>query len=118
MSSFKTKINICNLEGKKCKEVELVVDTGARYSVISEDTLKELNIKKTGTQPFTLLDNRKIDRDIGNALFRFNGKERASPVIFGEKKDLNVLGAFTIESLDLRVNPVNERLEEEKLLML
>ncbi|HEV2491606.1 MAG TPA: hypothetical protein VG204_00885 [Terriglobia bacterium] len=39
-----------------------------------------------------------MKRSIGQVLFRLNGDEGASPVIFGEKGDSVLLGAVSLEA--------------------
>jgi len=45
-----------------------------------------------------------------NPLKKFEGIERAAPVLFGEKGDSLLLGAFTLEALGLTLYPFQRKL--------
>jgi predicted aspartyl protease len=63
-------------------------------------------------------NGERIERDVGVVVFRWNGSEGASEVVFGEKGDKPLLGALTLESLALKVNPRKGRLEPTELMLL
>lgn len=90
---------------KKSIEIELLVDSGAMYSLVPSPTLRKLGIKPTDRQSFILADGTEITRRFGAATFVINGKRRASPVIFGEKDDSPLLGVVTLESLGFALDP-------------
>ncbi|HEV2382988.1 MAG TPA: hypothetical protein VG206_24745, partial [Terriglobia bacterium] len=46
----------------------------------------------------------------GQALFRLNGDEGASPVIFGEEDDSVLLGSVSLEALGLILDPFKRQL--------
>ncbi len=51
-----------------------------------------------------------ITRRRGNALFFYQGKDGASPVVFGDAGDSTLLGAVTLEALGFVLDPVHRRL--------
>ena len=51
-----------------------------------------------------------IERRIGDAYFEYAGIGGAAPVIFGEKGDQNLLGATTLEALELVLDPFKREL--------
>jgi len=85
--------------------VELLVDSGALYSLIPSATLKKLGIKPNDKESFILADGTQITRRMGDAIFIIDGKRRASPVIFGEKDDSALLGVVTLEALGFALDP-------------
>lgn len=91
-------------------EGEFLVDSGATYTVVPEDVLKKLGIKPSGEERFSLADGRIVSRKVGSALYEFEGIERAAPVLFGEKGDSLLLGAFTLEALGLTLDPFQRKL--------
>jgi len=93
------------------KKIKFLVDSGVIYSCISKDILKNLGIKPHSKREFTLANGKKIEREIGDAIFEYNGRKASSPVIFGEKGDMNLLGVVTLEALGFIINPLNRRLE-------
>ena len=102
--------------GKK-KAVTFLVDSGAVYSVVPENILKSLGIAPTSEETFFLANGEEIRRKRGNALFFFDAKEGAAPVIFGQKGDASLLGVVTLESLGLALDPIHRRLLPLKLML-
>lgn len=93
-----------------------LVDSGAVFSVMPESILKKLGIKSTDKQRFSLANGEVIEKQVGNALFEYRGKLRSSPVVFGEK-DIFLLGAVTLESLGVIIDPINRELKPLPMLM-
>ena len=96
---------------KVLQEVEFLVDSGAIYSVVPSAVLRKLGIKPTGKQEFRLADGSTITRRKGIALFQYEDKIGGADVIFGEKGDHVLLGAFTLESLGLALDPLRRELK-------
>jgi len=90
--------------------LKFLVDSGALYSVVPESVLRRLAIKPTKTRRFILADGTEISRPLGEALFRLNGEQGTSPVIFGEKDDSVLLGSISLEVLGLTLDPFKREL--------
>lgn len=99
----------------KVYEGNFLVDSGATYTVVPEETLKKLGIKVAGEEEFSLADGRIIKRKVGNALYEYQGQERAAPILFGEKDDSLLLGTFTLEALGLTLDPLKRKLYKANL---
>jgi clan AA aspartic protease len=102
---------------KKVFEGKFLVDSGATYTVVPGAILKGLGIEPAGTEEFSLADGRHITRKVGNALYEYQGIERAAPVLFGEKGDSALLGVFTLEALGLTLDPLKRQLYKATLRM-
>ena len=98
-------------------ELELLVDTGAVYSVVPASLLESLGIARLERQTFTLADGTHVAYDIGEATFVLGGRRRTSPVVFAPEGVTPLLGAMTLESLSLMVNPVTRELLPMRLLL-
>jgi predicted aspartyl protease len=85
--------------------------------VIPDQVLKKLDIKPTDSQKFTLANGEVIEKKVGNALFEYRRKMRSSPVVFGEK-DIFLLGAVTLESLGVILDPINRELRPLPVLLM
>jgi clan AA aspartic protease len=96
---------------KVMRSVEFLIDSGAIYSVVPAAILKKLGIKPIAEQSFRLADGSKIVRKKGVALFKYKGQIGGADVIFGEKGDSTLLGAFTLESLGLALDPLKRELK-------
>lgn len=90
--------------------VELLVDSGAIYSVIPASTLRKLGIGPLSREEFILADGSKIVRRKGVALFRFGERIGGGDVIFGERGDSHLLGSLTLEALGLSLDPLKREL--------
>ncbi len=92
------------------KPVEFLVDSGAVYSVVPSTVLESLNIKPLSEETFRLADGSKIVRKKGIALFRYGERVGGADVIFGDEGDSSLLGALTLESLGLVLDPLKREL--------
>jgi len=114
----RVEIEISNIVLPRKKEkVEFLVDSGAIYSVVPAAVLRKLGIKPREKQEFRLANGDKIVRRKGSALFRYNGRTGVADVIFGEKGDATLLGAFTLESLGLALDPLKRELREMPMIL-
>lgn len=93
------------------KEIEFLVDSGAIYSVVPTNSLKKLGIKPLSEEEFRLANGETIIRKKGIALFKYGDKIGGADVIFGEKDDSTLLGAFTLEALGLCLDPLKRQLK-------
>lgn len=94
-----------------------LVDSGAIYSVVPATILKEIGIKPTHRQKFTLANGEVIEKGVGQAFFEYQKKVGSSPVIFGEK-GIFLLGAVTLESLGVILDPINRELKPLPMLLM
>lgn len=105
------KVKVANpAKPKAAAELEFLVDSGAAYSVVPARALRRLGIKVTSKRSFILADGTSVERKMGNAIFRLNGHEGASPVIFGEKDDSVLLGVVSLEALGMILDPFKREL--------
>ena len=98
-------------------ELELLVDTGALYSVVPASILDALAIERLGREDFTLADGTHVSYDVGEVRFMIEGRRRTSQVVFAPEGVTPLLGAFTLESLGLMVNPVTRELLPMRLFL-
>ncbi len=93
-----------------------MIDSGVVYSLVPSDFLKQLGIKSYKTVEFSLADGTTISRKVGDAYFEYKGVGGAASVIFGEKGDEPLLGATTLESIGLVLNPFTRVLYPMRML--
>ena len=96
---------------KVTEKIEFLIDSGAIYSVVPASVLKKLGIKPLAEQQFRLANGQKILRKKGIALFKYGKRVGGADVIFGQKGDSNLLGAFTLEALGLSLDPLRRELK-------
>ena len=93
------------------EKIDLLIDSGAIYSVVPIPILEKLGIKPLTEQQFRLADGTKIVRKKGGALFKYGDRIGVADVIFGEEGDHKLLGAFTLEALGLVLDPLKRELK-------
>jgi clan AA aspartic protease len=119
MGITKVKVNVLNpARPKKKATLEFLVDSGAAYSVAPRALLKKLGIRAESSESFFLANGEEIAREIGNALFEYRGRQRASPIIFGEEGDSNLLGVVTLEALGFVLDPLRRELKPMPMLLM
>ena len=97
--------------------VNFLIDSGAVYSLVPGPTLRKLGVRPHRQVDFTLADGTTIMRQVGDAYFELHGEGGASPVIFGEAGDKPLLGATTLESIGLVLDPFKRRLIPMRMLL-
>jgi len=93
------------------EEIEFLVDSGMKHSVVPTPILERLNIKPITTQEFILANGAKIVRKKGVGLFKYGERIGGADVIFGEDEDSVLLGTFTLEALGLVLDPLRRELK-------
>ena len=102
----------------KWRQLQVIADTGAIFSVFPRETLQELGIAPYREETFHLADGSEIDRQVGDVFLRINGKEHTVPIIFGLPTDTPILGVTALEILGFTVDPRTGKLEPTKMLLL
>jgi clan AA aspartic protease len=113
------KVAVRNIHKPKLEaEVDLLVDTGAIYTVLRRERLVGLGVEPRDKRRFKAADGRVIERDVGAVEVEIKGHGAYSIVVFGEGSDVEVLGVTTLEELGLQVDPVTGELKPLELLLL
>ena len=96
---------------EQSEQVEFLVDSGAVHSVAPSSLLERLGVTPLDEQEFRLADGTKVVRRKGVAIFRYGERIGGADVIFGEGGDSNLMGATTLESLGLVLDPLRRELK-------
>ena len=99
------------------EKLDFLIDSGAVYSVVPTPMLERLGIKPFAEQQFRLADGSKIVRKKGGALFKYEDSIGVADVIFGQEGDSVLLGAFTLESLGLVLDPLRRELRSLPMIL-
>jgi len=100
------KLKISNPSDKtKSRTVEFLVDSGALYSFVNKNILRDVGIKPEAVKEFVMANGEFVKRKIGIARYHYKRTTGGAPVVFAEPGDTNLLGATTLESLGLMLNP-------------
>ena len=117
MGIFSAHIRVASPQARtQSREIELIVDTGATLTKLSEDLLAELLIEPQFSLPALTSDNREVMRRIGLAWININGRSGTVPVAFGGRGEQVLLGATTLEILGFVVDPIEQKLIPRPLL--
>jgi clan AA aspartic protease len=104
-------------KSEKFADVEFLVDSGAVYSVVPGKILDELEIEPYKEVSFSLADGTSVKRKVSSGYFEFEGEGGPAPVVYGEEGDSALLGATTLESIGLVLNPFTRTLHPMRMLM-
>jgi predicted aspartyl protease len=104
-------------EPKRFIDVDMTVDSGAVYSVIPTAFLRRIGVRPYATETFVLADGSSVRRKIGAATFEIEGRQGPSPVVFGRRGDVALLGAVTLEATGLALDPLRRTLRPLKLMI-
>lgn len=104
MGTFYVDIGVGHPLGGDFLPVSALVDTGSTHSVIPESLLASLSLAPLERRTYRIADGSFIQRDVGEARFRIDNRERTCTVIFGSEGQY-LLGATTMEDFDLMVDP-------------
>ena len=97
--------------------LRLLVDTGALYSVLPIRAWQALKLRPRDRADFSLADGSVISRDVSDCQFALGGKTAPSPVVLGEGDEVGLLGAVTLESLGLMLNPLTREIRPMRLML-
>ena len=112
MGTFRTTIKIENpLNRGELRELpDTLVDTGAELTWAPRAVLEELGITRQKHVAFRTADGRAVYRDVGYAIVHAGGTETNDEAVFAEPGDMVLLGARSLEGLNLRVDPRSKQL--------
>jgi predicted aspartyl protease len=88
----------------------VVVDTGAELSWVPKEILESLGIERVKQIAFRQADGSRIERWIGFGILRAAGAMTTDEIVFGEPRDLVLLGARSLEGMNLKVDLIERRL--------
>ena len=110
MGTFTTSIEIGDPEGRRWQSVDVLVDTGATFTMLPRSLLEHLGVRPEDKVPFELVDGRSVEFDVGETTVRIGNRVRTTVVIFADNGVEPLLGAYTLEAFLLAVDTVNRRL--------
>ena len=113
MGTFYAKCKIENPVNRTRSVViaKMLVDTGSEYTWVSERTLERIGIQREKKDvAFVLANGQEVTRSTGFAIIRLDKCFTIDEVVFAEKGDLLLLGARTLEGLNLTIDPARKKL--------
>jgi predicted aspartyl protease len=101
----------------RARRVRFLVDSGAVYSVLRRKEWKAIGLKPERELDFVLADGTTLTRGVSECLFELEGQRATSPVVLGETEDEALLGAVTLETLGLMLNPLTRKLQPMRMVL-
>ena len=90
---------------------DVIVDTGSEMTWIDQEHLDRIGIEpEKKDMRFVMANGQELVRSIGFAVVRAGGTLTIDEVVFGQPGDLQLLGARTLEGLNLRVDARGKKL--------
>ena len=110
--AFRVNVEIENpaRPGERRVLESVLVDTGAELSWFPAAALESLEIKRIKVWHFRQANGTVLARWTGGVRVRVAGIETLDEVVFGESGDLILLGAHSLEGMNLRVDPLRKQL--------
>ena len=89
----------------------ILVDTGSEYTWVSGAVLEKIGIAREKKDvEFIMANGQRITRSVGFAIVRVDKAFTIDEVVFAEKGDLLLLGARSLEGLNLAVDSRRRKL--------
>jgi predicted aspartyl protease len=90
---------------------KLLVDTGSEYTWVPAAKLEKIGVSREKKDlRFVMANGEVITRSVGFAIVRVGRNFTIDEVVFAEPGDLNLLGARTLEGLNLTIDAVRKKL--------
>jgi len=113
MGMFQVRVRVSNpTERSRFFEENFWVDTGALYSFVPEERLKEIGISPLRARELILADGRRDRRLLGEAVLTISQLDESltCPVIFAPADSLYLLGATALENFGVQADPTTQQL--------
>jgi predicted aspartyl protease len=87
------------------------VDTGSEYTWVPERSLEKIGVgREKKDVPFVMANGQQVTRSVGFAIIRLDKHFTIDEVVFAEQGDLLLLGARSLEGLNLTVDSGRKKL--------
>ena len=110
MGTFTVSIQASSLAGQQFVELEALVDTGATYTALPTNVLSQMGVEQEDIRRFELADNQIVEYPVGQIRVRLDGRELIILAVFAPADTTPLLGATTLETFGLGVDPVGQKL--------
>jgi len=96
---------------KSVRIPKLLVDTGSEHTWIPAAKLEKIGVGREKKDiPFVMANGEVVTRSVGFAILRVERHFTIDEVVFAEPGDLLLLGARTLEGLNLTVDAARKKL--------
>ncbi|TLY34020.1 MAG: hypothetical protein E6K62_06255 [Nitrospirae bacterium] len=111
MGTFHVKFTIRNpANPERSLHLEGLVDSGAHFTQVPMTLLEQIGLIPFGTRRVQYADGTVISKPVASAEIQIGDEVTPTVILCGGPSDLILLGAFTLEGLNLGVDPVRKTL--------
>ena len=113
MGTFHTGCKIENHvhRAKGARVMKALVDTGSEYTWIPSAKLEKIGVAREKKDiRFVMANGEVVTRNVGFAIIRVGKEFTIDEVVFAEPGDMILLGARTLEGLNLMVDSARKKL--------
>lgn len=111
MGTFTIKATLSHPERRGTQlPLDLLVDTGATWSLIPAEAARTLGVEPSETRPVRTADGRRLDLPLTEVRFTINGRSLTTPCLIGAPDAPALLGAVTLEAFGLAADPIQKTL--------
>ena len=113
MGTFYTKCKIENVTDRSKSVIlsRMLVDTGSEYTWVPAKNLEKIGIGREKKDVlFVMANGQQVTRSVGFAIIRLDKHFTIDEVVFAERGDLLLLGARSLEGLNLTVDSRRKKL--------
>lgn len=108
------RVRFSRRRGGPSKAIRLLVDTGSPDTMLPSRILEALGVKPEWREESGLASKDRMFRSVGRLYVRFRDRYAETFVIFGERGDASLLGAYALEGLRLEVDPYSKRVRPRR----
>lgn len=109
MGTFAVRVTLGHPERRGIQvSLDLLVDTGATWSLISSEVARSLGVEPSETRSVRTADGRRLELPLGEVRFTLDGRSLTTPCLIGAPDAPALLGAVTLEAFGLAPDPVQK----------
>ena len=117
MGHVEVEVTLATADGRERIGAKALVDTGSTFTVIPASLAKMLGLKPTGEKVMFSTAKGYQELPLAHVMVRLDGKERILPVLVSRRVGQVLLGVTTLEVMQLKVNPLTQKLERDSALL-
>ena len=112
MGIFRTTVTVENpaRPGVTSEVPNVMVDTGSEYTWLPRAVLEALGLVPIRAVRFVTADGRQIEREVCFGNIYAGGSSAPDILVFASGDDMVLLGAHTLEGLNLRIDMLTKQL--------
>ena len=110
MGTFTHPITLYSPLGDRMETVDAMVDTGSTFTVVPGAILEGLGVQPRRAVNLKLANGQVVERRVGTVTAEIDGERESIICVFGDPEATPLIGAVTLESFLLAVDPVAQRL--------